>query len=64
MHTPPHPGHSIKDACPDPLNLTVTEGARKLGGLPGTLSGRYKFGFRSSAKRASMRAMRKSRTWR
>ena len=22
---PPHPGHSIKDACLDPLNLRVSE---------------------------------------
>ena len=38
MHNPPHPGHSIKDACLDPLNLTVTEGARKLGVARHTLS--------------------------
>ena len=38
MYNPPHPGHSIKDACLDPLNLTVTEGARKLGVARHTLS--------------------------
>ena len=27
MKNPPHPGRSIKDACLDPLGLTVTEGA-------------------------------------
>jgi addiction module HigA family antidote len=27
---PPHPGHSIKDACLDPLGLSVTDGAKVL----------------------------------
>ena len=31
MKNPPHPGHSIKDACLDPLRLSVTEGAKVLG---------------------------------
>lgn len=31
MKNPPHPGHSIKDACLEPLNLTVTAGAKVLG---------------------------------
>lgn len=31
MKNLPHPGHSIKDACLEPLGLTVTEGARVLG---------------------------------
>jgi addiction module HigA family antidote len=31
MKNPPHPGHSIKDACIDPLNLSVTEAAKVLG---------------------------------
>ena len=31
MKNPPHPGHSIKDACLDPLGLNVTEGAKVLG---------------------------------
>ncbi len=31
MKNPPHPGHSIKDACLDPLHLSVTEGAERLG---------------------------------
>ena len=38
MHAPPHPGRSIKDACLDPLGLTVTEGARVLGVTRATLS--------------------------
>jgi len=38
MKNPPHPGHSIKDACLDPLNLSVTEGAKRLGVARPTLS--------------------------
>ena len=38
MKNPPHPGHSIKDACLDPLGLSVTEGARVLGVARHTLS--------------------------
>ena len=38
MKNPPHPGHSIKDACLDALNLTVTEGAKVLGVARHTLS--------------------------
>ena len=38
MKTPPHPGHSIKDACLDPLGLSVTEGAKVLGVARQTLS--------------------------
>jgi antitoxin HigA-1 len=38
MKKPPHPGHSIKDACLDPLNLSVTEGAKILGVARHTLS--------------------------
>ena len=38
MKNPPHPGHSIKDACLDPLNLSVTEGAKVLGVARHTLS--------------------------
>src|SRR5450631_1716532 len=38
MNNPPHPGHSIKDACLDPLGLTVTEGAKVLGVARHTLS--------------------------
>ncbi len=38
MKKPPHPGRSIKDACLNPLNLTVTEGARVLGVARHTLS--------------------------
>ena len=38
MKNPPHPGHSIKDACLDPLKLNVTEGAKVLGVGRNTLS--------------------------
>ena len=38
MNNPPHPGHSIRDACLDPLRLSVTEGAKILGVGRHTLS--------------------------
>lgn len=38
MKNPPHPGHSIKDACLDPLGLNVTEAAKALGVARHTLS--------------------------
>jgi antitoxin HigA-1 len=38
MKNPPHPGHSIKDACLDALNLSVTDGAKVLGVARHTLS--------------------------
>ena len=38
MKNPPHPGHSIKDACLDPLGLSVTEGAKILDVALHTLS--------------------------
>jgi hypothetical protein len=38
MKNPPHPGFSIKDACLDPLGLTVTEAAKVLGVARHTLS--------------------------
>lgn len=38
MKKPPHPGRSIKDACLEPLELTVTEGATILGVARHTLS--------------------------
>ena len=38
MKNPPHPGRSIKDACLDPLGLTITEGARVLDVARHTLS--------------------------
>ena len=38
MKNPPHPGHSIKDACLEPLSLSVTEGAKLLGFTRHTLS--------------------------
>ena len=38
MKHPPHPGRSIKDACLEPLKLSVTEGARVLGVARHTLS--------------------------
>jgi len=31
MKNPPHPGRSIRNACLEPLGLTVTEGAKVLG---------------------------------
>jgi len=31
MKNPPHPGRSIRNACLEPLGLTVTEGAAILG---------------------------------
>ena len=38
MKNPPHPGHTIKDACLDPLGLSVTEAAKVLGIARHTLS--------------------------
>jgi antitoxin HigA-1 len=38
MKNPPHPGHSVKDACLDALGLSVTEAARVLGIARHTLS--------------------------
>ena len=38
MKIPPHPGRSIKNACLEPLNLSVTEGAERLGVARHTLS--------------------------
>ncbi len=38
MQNPPHPGRSIKDACLEPLELSVTEGAKVLGVTRNTLS--------------------------
>ena len=38
MLKPPHPGRSIKDACLEPLGLSVTEAARTLGVARHTLS--------------------------
>jgi len=38
MKNPPHPDHSIKDACLDPLGLSVTEAAKVLGIARHTLS--------------------------
>lgn len=38
MKNPPHPGYSIKDACLDPLGLSVTEAANVLGIARHTLS--------------------------
>jgi addiction module HigA family antidote len=31
MHTPPHPGRIVRQECLEPLGLTVTEAAKKLG---------------------------------
>ncbi|HEY4089078.1 MAG TPA: HigA family addiction module antitoxin [Bryobacteraceae bacterium] len=38
MKNPPHPGYSIKDACLDPLGLSVTDAAEALGIARHTLS--------------------------
>jgi addiction module HigA family antidote len=38
MHNPPHPGEIIKLDCLDPLELSVTEGAKVLGVTRQTLS--------------------------
>lgn len=38
MKNPPHPGNSIKDACLDPLGLSVTDAAKALGVARHTLS--------------------------
>ena len=38
LKNPPHPGHSIKNACLEPLLLSVTEGAKVLGVTRHTLS--------------------------
>jgi antitoxin HigA-1 len=38
MKNPPHPGHSIKEACLKPLGLSVTEAAGILGVARHTLS--------------------------
>lgn len=38
MKNPPHPGRSIKDACLDPLGLSVTAAAKVLGVARHTLS--------------------------
>ena len=38
MKNPPHPGHSIKDGCLDPLGLSVTDAAERLGVARQTLS--------------------------
>ena len=31
MHTPPHPGRIVRQECLEPLGLSVTEAARRLG---------------------------------
>ena len=38
MKGPPHPGRSIRNACLEPLGLSVTEGARVLGVTRQTLT--------------------------
>ncbi len=38
MHNPPHPGEVIRDACLEPLKLTVTAGADALGVTRKTLN--------------------------
>lgn len=31
MHSPPHPGRIVRQECLEPLGLTVTDAAKKLG---------------------------------
>jgi len=38
MKNPPHPGRSIRNACLEPLGLSVTEGAKILGVTRQTLN--------------------------
>lgn len=38
MKNPPHPGFSVRHDCLEPLGLSVTEAARKLGVSPKQLS--------------------------
>ena len=38
MMNPPHPGHSIRSNCLEPLGLSVTEAAQKMGVARHTLS--------------------------
>lgn len=38
MKNPPHPGRSIRNACLEPLGLSVTEGAKLLGVTRQTLN--------------------------
>ena len=38
MKAPPHPGHSVRDACLEPLGLSVTDAAKVLGVARHTLS--------------------------
>jgi len=38
MYNPPHPGELIRDACLEPLGLSITEAAKALGVTRKTLS--------------------------
>ena len=38
MKNPPHPGRSIKDACLEPLEMSIADGAKALGVTRTTLS--------------------------
>lgn len=38
MKNPPHPGRSVRDACLEPLGLSVTEAAKVLGVTRQTLN--------------------------
>ena len=38
MKNPPHPGRGIRNACLEPLGLTITEGAKILGVTRQTLT--------------------------
>ena len=38
MHNPPHPGEVIKELCLEPLGISITDAAQKLGVSQKTLS--------------------------
>lgn len=38
MHAPPHPGEILRELCLEPLGVTITEAARRLGVSRKTLS--------------------------
>ena len=38
MHNPPHPGEVLKELCLEPLDVSITEAAQKLGVSRKTLS--------------------------
>ena len=52
MHNPPHPGKLVKELCLDPLGLTITEAAKRLGISRKSLSALVNGHFRISPKMA------------